>query len=293
MKLQRPSLRKLADMICGNGEGTPFPYRTSSQLTVFFTDCDLDMVHDGSTRAGWVLDQLLALNASGSDRDPLPAPALRRVIEHLMSPLQWSSQESERRPEAIKAVQELLVKHGLAVSDDPATGEPLLLSTSSAACATAAGGRAAPRHLICRPTAFAAPEHDVVSADLVTVMMPFGQGFDAVYETIRSACSDAGFDCKRADDVWQSESILQDVFDLILSAAVVVVDWTGRNPNVMYETGIAHTIGKAVVPIAQHPSDAPTDLSNHRYLRYLSNQEGLANLRQRLAARLATLRGDA
>ena len=54
MKLRKRTLDEIADMICGNGEGTPFVYRSSSYITRFFQDADTDFVHDGSTRYAWV-----------------------------------------------------------------------------------------------------------------------------------------------------------------------------------------------------------------------------------------------
>jgi hypothetical protein len=66
----------------------------------------------------------------------------------------------------------------------------------------------------------------------------------------------------------------------------VVVDFTGRNPNVMYETGIAHTLGKHVVPISQSVGDVPFDMSHHRVLKYLPNKEGFEVLRNKLRSKL-------
>jgi hypothetical protein len=67
---------------------------------------------------------------------------------------------------------------------------------------------------------------------------------------------------------------------------VVVVDFTGKNANVMYETGIAHTLGKHVVPISQSLDDVPFDMRHHRVARYLANREGFAALRATLKEKL-------
>jgi hypothetical protein len=42
MKWRRRTLDEIADMICGNGEGSPFIYRSSSYITRFFQDADTD-----------------------------------------------------------------------------------------------------------------------------------------------------------------------------------------------------------------------------------------------------------
>ncbi|KQV36333.1 hypothetical protein ASC96_28055 [Rhizobium sp. Root1204] len=62
-----------------------------------------------------------------------------------------------------------------------------------------------------------------------------------------------------------------------------------ENPNVFYEAGIAHTLGKHVVPITQNGGDVPADLRHHRYLQYLNNGEGLQSLERQLASRLANI----
>lgn len=137
------------------------------------------------------------------------------------------------------------------------------------------------------PSVFSIPESDVED-DLVAVMMPFA-GFSGVYDAIKSATADAGLRCLRADDIWDNSSIIQDIFSLIFRAKIVVVDFSNKNPNVMYETGIAHTLGKMVVPIAQNISDIPSDMTHHRALIYLKNGEGLQTLKEQLASKLKLL----
>jgi hypothetical protein len=84
MKWKQRTLDELADMICGNGVGTPFVYRSSSYITRFFRDADTDFAHDGSTRAAWVsgvLEQILT-EPHADARSP-PA-TFCRVIATLM-----------------------------------------------------------------------------------------------------------------------------------------------------------------------------------------------------------------
>lgn len=57
----------------------------------------------------------------------------------------------------------------------------------------------------------------------------------------------------------------------------------------MYETGIAHTLGKIVIPITQSINDIPSDLGHHRALKYLSNDEGYRNLSNELYKRIKTI----
>lgn len=128
------------------------------------------------------------------------------------------------------------------------------------------------------------------NTDLIAVMSPFSQPFEAVFSTIEAASTSVGFRCLRAKDIWEHSSVIQDVFSLIFKAHIVVCDFTGKNPNVFYEAGIAHTLGKHVVPITQSASDIPFDLQHHRYLSYLNNNEGLSGLQSELTKRFDVLK---
>jgi|APCry1669188970_1035186.scaffolds.fasta_scaffold68831_1 AbiJ N-terminal domain 5 len=142
------------------------------------------------------------------------------------------------------------------------------------------------RKITFAPNVFQVPENTSIESDLVAVMMPFNPAFNSVHDGIRRACSAAGYRCLRVDDIWEESTVIQDIFNLIFRAYVVVVDFTGKNPNVMYETGIAHTLGKQVVPISQSLDDVPFDMAHHRILKYLPNGEGINAMISKLAAKL-------
>jgi hypothetical protein len=143
----------------------------------------------------------------------------------------------------------------------------------------------APRRITFAPYVFDVPDARVES-DLVALMMPFDAGFDGVHEAVRRATATCGLRCLRADDIWEESTIVQDIFNLIFRAQIVVVDFSEKNTNVMYETGIAHTLGKHVVPISQSLQDVPFDMRHHRVLQYLANSEGLAKLASDLSTKL-------
>lgn len=145
------------------------------------------------------------------------------------------------------------------------------------------------RTILFSPSVFDVPEGGVES-DLVAVMSPFAPQFEPVFASISTAASMAGFRTLRAKDIWEHTAVIQDVFSLIFKAHIVVCDFTGKNPNVFYEAGIAHTLGKHVVPITQSAGDIPFDLQHHRYLHYLNNTEGLGALGSGLKARFLALR---
>ncbi len=138
------------------------------------------------------------------------------------------------------------------------------------------------------PSGFSLPPGEV-DPNLVAVMMPFGSQLDSVYGAIKVAAAASGLTCARVDNVWEHVPIIQDIFSLIYRSFVVVCDFIGRNPNVFYEAGVSHTLGKHVIPLTQNASDIPFDLSHHRYLQYLNNSEGCSRLQHELTSRLQYL----
>lgn len=142
------------------------------------------------------------------------------------------------------------------------------------------------RKIMFAPNVFQVPESLTIERDLVAVMMPFRSEFDSVIEGIRRASASANYRTLRVDDIWEESTVIQDIFNLIFRAHIVIVDFTGKNPNVMYETGIAHTLGKHVIPLSQSMQDVPFDISHHRVLTYLPNREGIETMIPKLAERL-------
>lgn len=146
----------------------------------------------------------------------------------------------------------------------------------------------APEPLTIRPTIFKVP-HRGIERNLVSVMMSLQPAFTPVYETIKKSCSELKLICQRADEIWEEPEILNDIFSLIFRSKVVVCDFSERNSNVFYEAGIAHTLGRTVIPLVQNPEDIPFDLRQHRHIKYLNNGEGLAALEEQLTPRLQWL----
>lgn len=140
-----------------------------------------------------------------------------------------------------------------------------------------------------KPKVFQFPTSEPFDPDLVAVMMPFSPAFSAVYESLKEGIEAAGMRCLRADDIWERDHILDDVLSLIWRARVVIADLSEKNPNVFYETGIAHTLGRDTILVAQSMSDIPFDLQGIRALKYLNNGEGRAALSRGITSRLNTI----
>lgn len=140
-----------------------------------------------------------------------------------------------------------------------------------------------------RPTVFRVSDPESIEPTLISAMMPFHPRFIPVYEKLKSTAEAAGLRCRRADDIWENPLVIQDVVSLIDKSKLVICDCTDRNPNVFYEIGIAHTLGRETILITQSESDIPFDLRHLRYVHYLNNGEGLTELSNRLKQRIESI----
>jgi len=273
-------LLKIAEMICGDSPFTFFPYRSSSYLTKFFVDLDFDYDHDGSTRRHWVNDVLKELNAKQELSPTMPSKELGKVIENLLHPDHFLFDEKVDREKAIEAVTSCLKTYDLTIavqSNGLAKVRPLhgeFVSSDYTGVPTE-------KLITFKPTVFQVPNKPQ-NERLLSVMMPFNASFNGTYKAIKQVADHMKVDCLRADNIWDNSTFMQDIFDLIFCAKIIIVDYTGRNPNVLYETGIAHTLGKTVIPITQSLDDIPSDLGHHRALKYLPNEQGYKDLSNEL-----------
>jgi hypothetical protein len=136
---------------------------------------------------------------------------------------------------------------------------------------------------------FGRPKEPPKPSDLF-VMMPFANDLRAVYEDhIRAVADKLGITATRADDFFAASTVISDVWNAIASAQVLIADCTGRNPNVFYELGIAHTLGKPVILIAQSKDDIPFDIQHIRTILYNFTPRGMRDFETALEA---TLKGE-
>lgn len=140
-----------------------------------------------------------------------------------------------------------------------------------------------------QPKVFRLDEPERIEPTLVSLMMPFDPDLASVHEVVKRAAESCELICRRADDIWDNPAVMQDIVSLIDRSAVVVADCTNKNPNVFYEIGIAHSLGREVIVISQNDADVPFDLKHLRYIKYEATPPGLQLLHDRLAKKLASL----
>ena len=100
-------------------------------------------------------------------------------------------------------------------------------------------------------------------------MMPFGAWFDRYYQEIYvPAIREAGFEPKRADELFTTGSVVEQIWEQIEKATLLLADLSGKNPNVFYELGLAHAARKPVVFTSAQVDDVPFDLRHLRVIIY-------------------------
>jgi nucleoside 2-deoxyribosyltransferase len=124
----------------------------------------------------------------------------------------------------------------------------------------------------------------IIDDKLVFVVCPFKDEFDAIYEDHikKMVTEELSMNCLRADEIYSNCPIIDDIWRLINEAKVIVADLTERNPNVFYEVGLAHAIGKEVILLAQSVEDIPFDLRHLRTIIYKNDYRGQTELHETL-----------
>jgi hypothetical protein len=121
--------------------------------------------------------------------------------------------------------------------------------------------------------------------DTCFVMMPFGQWFDRYYQEIYvPGIKDAGFEPVRADELFSTGSVVEQIWEQISKSKVLLADLSGKNPNVFYELGLSHAAIKPVVFTASQVDDVPFDLRHLRVIIYdVREPEWASRLRKSVA----------
>lgn len=115
------------------------------------------------------------------------------------------------------------------------------------------------------------------SSSLCFVIMPFSPEYELVYrQLIKPAGETSGLKVLRADDIYSPGVITEQIKAAIHQSIICIADVTSKNPNVLYEVGIAHTLGKPTILLSQSVEQIPFDLSSLRVVIYDTEKIRLA-----------------
>jgi hypothetical protein len=133
-----------------------------------------------------------------------------------------------------------------------------------------------------------------VNKKMAMCLMPFNRKFDKTKVIIAESCALAGYEFHRSDDELLADNtdIRKTIVRMILEAQVVIAVLDGRNPNVFYEIGIAHSMGKLVLMVVNLSRDdnkrQEVDLLSNRLITYNNPTE----LKEKLVKTLNAIHSD-
>lgn len=82
-------------------------------------------------------------------------------------------------------------------------------------------------------------------------LTPFSKESDELFKRCRAILGDMGMFLQRTDNYVEKDDILMNIITLIVQSELIIVNIDGRNPNVYYELGIAHALGKTTIIISE------------------------------------------
>ncbi len=101
------------------------------------------------------------------------------------------------------------------------------------------------------------------------ILMPFQNPYNSYYpEIFKPALEAAGYIVTRADDLFTPRPIMLDIQQSILEAHLILCEMSEKNPNVFYELGLAHAVGRPVILVSDKKENIPFDLSHVRIILY-------------------------
>lgn len=82
-------------------------------------------------------------------------------------------------------------------------------------------------------------------------LTPFDYEGDKLFVECQKILSNMDIFLQRTDNLVEKDDILMNIVTMIIQSELVIVNINGRNPNVYYELGIAHAIGKQTILISK------------------------------------------
>ena len=102
----------------------------------------------------------------------------------------------------------------------------------------------------------------------IFVVMPFDKAFDDIYAVIRQALTEMGLRAIRADEIPGSQLSIENVYNAIEQAGLIIAVTSQSNANVLYEVGYADHLGKETILLTDAPGRLPFDVRDKNHLIY-------------------------
>lgn len=121
---------------------------------------------------------------------------------------------------------------------------------------------------------FGLTEQDfIVDEKLVFYLTSFSGKYESTYEICKEVCKKMSLTLLRGDEIETTGDIFSQIIRYIVRASLIIVNIDGKNPNVFYELGIAHTLGKNIMFISNRNNEPPFDVRQYRTIFYNTKEE--------------------
>lgn len=126
----------------------------------------------------------------------------------------------------------------------------------------------------------------------IFMVMPFLEEMQTIYDIhIKSVARNLKLQIKRGDDFFAQHAIMEEIWSATNAAKLIIADCTGKNANVFYELGIAHTLDKPTIMITQNREDIPFDVHHRRGIVYHNNPTGMRKFKKELRTAIIKILG--
>lgn len=133
------------------------------------------------------------------------------------------------------------------------------------------------------------PSYLSVKKNTAVFLTPFTNQGTQLYRRCQNILGNIGIFLQRSDNVVEKDDILMNIVTLIVQSEIVVVNIDGRNPNVYYELGIAHTLGKTTILLSKRKGEyvnADFDIRQKKIVLY----EDYDDLERKLLSEISLLK---
>lgn len=122
--------------------------------------------------------------------------------------------------------------------------------------------------------------------------VPLSAEYEPVAQALRRGAEAAGYSVTSPRDHDRDGSVGAAASEELARADCVIADLTDSDPNVLYEIGMAHAMGKAIFLVAQLGSNIPSDLKGYTYIVYRPNKTSITQLSSSTRRQLTDLRNN-
>lgn len=116
----------------------------------------------------------------------------------------------------------------------------------------------------------------------VFVLTPFLGGEIETFTAIKDVCTEVNLNCTRGDETYREKDLLVHIVTSIAQSAIIIANINGRNPNVFYELGICHSMGKPVILISKTKNELPFDIQSKNIVFYNNKNDLQSRLKSEL-----------